>query len=94
MNIAASRSGTDFRKQGGHTTTTRFTFYLNYLVCLICTLIAFELCWIGARYVIEGEVVHTYLDHFIAVCGSWYLTRDTMRLWLKLYKARQNKPQH
>lgn len=49
---------------------TRFTFYLNYLVCLICTLIAFELCWIGAKYVIEGEVIHTYLDHFIAVCGS------------------------
>lgn len=73
---------------------TRFTFYLNYLVCLICTLIAFELCWIGAKYVIEGEVVHTYLDHFIAVCGSWYLTRDAMRLWLKLYKARQNKLQH
>ena len=63
---------------------TRFTFYLNYLVCLICTLIAFELCWIGAKYVIEGEVVHTYLDHFIAVCGSWYLARDTMKIWVKL----------
>ena len=59
------------------------------LVCLICTLIAFELCWIGAKYVIEGVVVHTCLDHFIAVCGSFYLTRDTMKLWLKL----QNKSQ-
>ena len=73
---------------------SRFTYYLNYFVCLVVTLIAFELCWIGAKYGIEGEVVHTYLDHFIAVCGSWYLARDAMRLWLKLYKARQNKPQH
>ena len=73
---------------------SRLTYYLNYFVCLVVTLVAFELCWIGAKYVIEGEVVHTYLDHFIAVCGSCYLTRDTMRLWLKLYKARQNKPQH
>lgn len=73
---------------------TRFTYYLNYFICLVVTLIAFELCWIGAKYVIEGEVVHTYLDHFIAACGAWYLTRDTMRLWLKLYKARQNKSQH
>lgn len=41
---------------------TRFTYYLNYFICLVVTLIAFELCWIGAKYVIEGEVVHTYLD--------------------------------
>ena len=72
---------------------TRFTFYLNYLVCLICTLIAFELCWIGAKYVIEGEVIHTYLDHFIAVCGSWYLARDTMKLWVKL-RIKAQKAQH
>ena len=45
---------------------TRFKYYSNYLACLLGTLIAFELCWIGAKYVIEGEVVHTYLDHFIA----------------------------
>lgn len=69
---------------------TRFKFYLNYFICLAGTLIAFELCWIGAKYVIGGEVVHTYLDHFIAVCGSWYLTRDTMRLWLKLQKKAQH----
>ena len=73
---------------------TRFKYYSNYLACLLGTLIAFELCWIGAKYVIEGEVVHTYLDHFIAVCGSFYLTRDTMKLSLKLYRARQNKPQY
>ena len=35
------------------------------------------------RYVIEGEVIHIYLDHFIAVCGSWYLARDTMKLRIK-----------
>ena len=63
---------------------TRFKFYSNYIACLLGTLIVFELCWIGAKYVVEGEVVHTYLDHFIAVCGSFYLTRDTMKLWLKL----------
>lgn len=51
--------------------------------------IGFELCWIGAKYVIEGEVVHTYLDHFIAVCGSFYITRDTMKIWLKLQKKVQ-----
>ena len=45
---------------------TRFKYYSNYLACLLGTLIAFELCWIGAKYVIEGEVVHTCLDHFIA----------------------------
>ena len=45
---------------------TRFKYYSNYLACLLGTLIVFELCWIGAKYVIEGEVVHTYLDHFIA----------------------------
>lgn len=73
---------------------TRFKYYSNYLACLLGTLIAFELCWIGAKYVIEGEVVHTCLDHFIAVCGSFYITRDTMKIWLKLYKARQNKPQY
>lgn len=38
---------------------TRFKYYSNYLACLLGTLIAFELCWIGAKYVIEGEVVHT-----------------------------------
>lgn len=63
---------------------TRFKYYSNYLACLLGTLIAFELCWIGAKYVIEGEVVHTCLDHFIAVCGSFYITRDTMKIWLKL----------
>ena len=90
---------------------TRFKFYSNYLMCLIGTLIAFELCWIGAKYVIEGEVVHTCLDHFIAyfkalrayarphcydyvaVCGSFYLTRDTMKLWLKL-QTKGQKTQH
>ena len=70
-------------------TMTRFKYYSNYLACLLGTLIVFELCWIGAKYVIEGEVVHTCLDHFIAVCGSWYLTRDTMKLWLKLQKKVQ-----
>lgn len=63
---------------------TRFKYYSNYLACLLGTLITFELCWIGAKYVIEGEVVHTCLDHFIAVCGSFYITRDTMKIWLKL----------
>lgn len=72
---------------------TRFKFYSNYLVCLLGTLIIFEFCWIGAKYVVEGEVIHTWLDHFIAVCGSFYLTRDTMRLWLKL-QARSQKAQH
>ena len=65
---------------------TRFKYYSNYLACLLGTLIAFELCWIGAKYVIEGEVVHTCLDHFIAVCGSFYITRDTMKIWLKVQK--------
>lgn len=49
--------------------------------------------WIGAKYVIEGEVVHTCLDHFIAVCGSFYLTRDTMKLWLKL-QTKSQRGQH
>lgn len=72
---------------------TRFKYYLHYLTCLLGTLIVFELCWIGAKYVIEGEVVHTYLDHFIAVCGSFYLTRDTMKLWLRL-QTKSQKAQH
>lgn len=29
---------------------TRFKYYSNYLACLLGTLIAFELCWIGAKY--------------------------------------------
>lgn len=49
--------------------------------------------WIGAKYVIEGEVVHTCLDHFIAVCGSFYITRDTMKIWLKL-QTKSQKVQH
>ena len=73
--------------------TQRFKYYSNYLACLLGTLIAFELCWIGAKYVIEGEVVHTCLDHFIAVCGSFYITRDTMKIWLKL-QAKSQKVQH
>lgn len=77
------------QRKGGHTTMTRFKYYSNYLACLLGTLIAFELCWIGAKYVIEGEVVHTCLDHFIAVCGSFYITRDTMKIWLKLQKKVQ-----
>lgn len=72
---------------------TRSNFIPIYIACLLGTLIAFELCWIGAKYVIEGEVVHTYLDHFIAVCGSFYLTRDTMKLWLKL-QTKSQKVQH
>ena len=72
---------------------TKATYIFNYALCLAGTLIAFELCWIGAKYVIEGEVVHTCLDHFIAVCGSWYLTRDTMKLWLKL-QTKSQKVQH
>lgn len=67
---------------------TRFKYYSNYLACLLGTLITFELCWIGAKYVIEGEVVHTCLDHFIAVCGSFYITRDTMKIWLKSSRRR------
>ena len=68
---------------------TRFKYYSTYLARLLGTLIAFELCWIGAKYVFEGEVVHTYLDHFIAVCGSLSITRDTMKIWLKLQKKVQ-----
>lgn len=45
------------------------------------------------RYVIEGEVIHTYLDHFIAVRGSWYLARDTMKLLVKL-RIKAQKAQH
>lgn len=73
---------------------TRFRFYSNYLVCILATLVIFELCWIGAKYVIEGEVVHTYLDHFIAVCGSFYLSRDTMKMWLKQQTKAQKAAQH
>lgn len=73
---------------------TRRAYYFNYFICLIFTLVAFELCWIGAKYLIEGEVIHTCLDHFIAVCGSCYLTRDTMKLWLKLQKMRRYKFQY
>lgn len=29
------------------------------------------------------------LDHFIAVCGSFYITRDTLKIWLKLQKKVQ-----
>ncbi|MGM9574160.1 MAG: hypothetical protein ACI3VJ_07030 [Hominicoprocola sp.] len=73
---------------------TRFKFYSNYLMCLAGTLIGFELCWIGAKYVFEGCVVHTYLDHFIAVCAAFYLSRDTMRLWLKLAKKPNAAAKH
>ena len=65
---------------------TRFKYYSNYLACLLGTLIAFELCWIGAKYVIEGEVVHTCLDHFIAVCGSFYINGN---LFIKLPSGRK-----
>lgn len=67
----------------------RWVYYLNFLITLVITLVAFELCWIGAKYVIEGEVVHTYLDHFIAASGSWLITRDTMQLWLKIQARAQ-----
>ena len=73
---------------------SRLTYYLNYFVCLVVTLIAFELCWIGAKYVFEGCVVHTYLDHFIAVCAACYLSRDTMRLWLKLARKSTTAAKH
>ena len=55
---------------------TRFKYYSNYLACLLGTLIAFELCWIGAKYVIE-----------------FYITRDTMNIWLKL-QTKSQKVQH
>lgn len=32
-------------------------------------------------------------DHFIAVCGSFYITRDTMKIWLKL-QTKSQKVQH
>lgn len=28
-------------------------------------------------------------DHFIAASGSWLITRDTMRLWLKIQARAQ-----
>lgn len=68
---------------------TRATYYLTYIVCLLGTLISFELCWIGAKYVLEGDVVHTYLDHFIAVCAAFHLTSDAMRLWVRLRRRSQ-----
>lgn len=73
---------------------TRAAYYFNYALCLIGTLIGFELCWIGAKYVLEGCVVHTHLDHFIAVCAAFYLTRDTMKLWLKLAKKSTTAAKH
>lgn len=73
---------------------TRAAYYFNYALCLIGTLIGFELCWIGAKYVLEGCVVHTYLDHFIAVCAACYLTRDTMKLWLKLARKSTTAAKH
>lgn len=73
---------------------TRAAYYFNYALCLVGTLIGFELCWIGAKYVLEGCVVHTYLDHFIAFCGACYLTRDTMKLWLKLAKKSTTAAKH
>lgn len=68
---------------------TRTSYYLTYIACLLGTLLSFELCWIGAKYVLEGCVVHTYLDHFIAVCAAFHLTGDAMRLWVRL--QRQNR---
>lgn len=73
---------------------TKATYYFNYALCLVGTLIGFELCWIGAKYVLEGCVVHTYLDHFIAFCGACYLTRDTMKLRLKLAKKSTTAAKH
>lgn len=73
---------------------TRAAYYFNYALCLVGTLIGFELCWIGAKYVFEGCVVHTYLDHFIAVCAAFYLSRDIMRLWLKLAKKPNAAAKH
>lgn len=67
---------------------TRFKYYSNYLACLLGTLIAFELCWIGAKYVIEGEVVHTCLD-CSALSGPDY---ETLRKMEKKGYVASGKP--
>lgn len=63
---------------------SRWAYYLSFLLCAIIALVCVELAWIGAKYILEGSVVHTYLDHFIAFCGSWYVARDCMRVRLRL----------
>lgn len=56
---------------------TRFKYYSNYLACLLGTLIAFELCWIGAKYVIEGEVVHTPTSTTSSPCADRFTSPVT-----------------
>ena len=51
---------------------------------LISSLVLIEAAWIGAKYILEGCVVHTYLDHFIALCGAYYVARDCMKVRLRL----------
>lgn len=63
---------------------TRLQYYTLYAVMLISSLILIETAWIGAKYLLEGSVIHTYLDHFIALCGAWYVARDCMRVRLRL----------
>lgn len=43
----------------------------------------------GILPVCTNNEARAYFDHFIAVCGSFYITRDTMKIWLKLQKKVQ-----
>ena len=72
---------------------TRLQYILLYTVMLISSLVLIETAWIGAKYLIEGCVVHTWLDHFIALCGAFYVARDCMQVRLRLVDKQSRRRQ-
>lgn len=72
---------------------TRLQYILLYISLLICSLVLIETAWIGAKYLIEGGVVHTWLDHFIALCGAFYVARDCMQVRLRLVDKQSRRRQ-
>lgn len=63
----------------------------QYSYIITCIVLLMEMSWIGAKYLIEGDVVHTWLDHLIALCGAVYVTRDCMQIRLRLLKNKEGR---
>ena len=52
---------------------------LTLLVMCVVVYAVIVCAWVGAEYLIEGEVHMGQVDKFFAVAGAYYLTRDMYR---------------
>lgn len=65
--------------------------FIKYLIVEVCTFIVVVLMFIGAQFVIKGNVEYDVIDNFVVLCITVYLARDVIGIENKLKKYNKVK---